>query len=101
MKNRKMIDIDNYLLPLWCQDTKREKTRGSVGAMRTTRHPPSPHCHWRPPPSHHHRQRQEHERVPCQKRPTQQESMRHRGHQREGRWARPGTQEAAHPIDCG
>jgi hypothetical protein len=93
------MDRDNTFLPLCHQDIKKGKETKQSRHQQTTHHPRSPHHPWRPPRLHrHYRSRQEDERVLYQKRPTQQESARHRGHQHVGRRGHPGTQEGARPT---
>jgi hypothetical protein len=95
------MDRDNSLLPLYRQDTKKGKESKQSRHQQTTHRPRSPHHRWWPPHlhHHHHRYRQEHKRGLRQRRPTQQELVRHRGRRSVSRQARLETQEAGHPAN--
>jgi hypothetical protein len=62
-----------------------------------TRRPPSPHHHW---PAPHRRRTRKHEQGQCQKQPTRQESVSHRGRGQAGRHGRQGTPGAARLTGC-
>jgi hypothetical protein len=91
MKN---TNIDNTLLPLCRQDTKKGK---HCEVKPAARHPPSPHRRW---PVPHRRRPKKHEQDQYQKQPTQQESASRRGRGRARRQGRRGTLGAARPTGC-
>jgi hypothetical protein len=91
MKN---TNRESTLLPFVVKSLKREK---SYEVKPATRRPQSPH---RRRPTPHRRRLKKYEQGQCQKHPTQQESVSHRGRGRAGRHGRWGTPGAAHPAGC-